>query len=214
MKNMKEIEKKNNYIALIGDIHEEMYSLSIKMKEHYNTISTEWGFKGQHNYFLNFLSKIPWNHWLLPGNHDYFPYQHKDYFLPTWHYIEEFDLFLIRGAWSVDQYRRTEGTTWFAEEEMTYKEALDVFDNYKRIKPKNVFSHDVPQSVKEDIFGYTNRTITNQLLQHCLEEHAPKEWVHGHYHITHTTLIDKTTYIGLAPLEVYQIFKNENNSKG
>lgn len=207
MQSMKKVKKGNNYVALIGDVHGKLDILGREIKKHPKTICTELGFKGQHDYFLEYFYKEGKNR-VLFGNHDYYPYLNtKAHSTKNWEYIEEFDLFLIRGAWSIDWYHRKEGHTWFADEEIPYKEWEEIIDAFITHKPKYVFSHDLPQTIKEEIFFFNNKTITNQGLQACLDSWTPDFWIHGHYHTTHETLIDETIYIGLDELEVYKLYK-------
>jgi predicted phosphodiesterase len=198
-------------IALIGDVHGKLLKLEEIIRK-YNakgtdTICTEIGFIKEHKYFADFLHRPEGTtiNWVLFGNHDYIPWYKEEYSCGNWSYDMNHDLFTIRGAKSIDIHHRTEGQSWWSDEEVSYKEALDIYDSYCTFKPSVVFSHDLPQSIKEELYGYKEKNITNQLLQACLDFHAPDVWVHGHYHDSHHTVIDKTLFVGLNELTVFEL---------
>jgi hypothetical protein len=200
------MRKSIDRIALIGDVHGKMGMLEDITRRYDRTICTEIGFVKEHKAFLDNIYQDGKHH-VLFGNHDFYPWFNEEHSLKNWCYYPEYDLFTIRGAWSIDSMSRTEGRTWFANEEMNYAEAQEVLEAYIKIKPSRVFAHEIPQTIKEEIFGFKNKTITNQLLQACIDNHAPEIWIHGHYHHSHHTLIGDTLYIGLDELEVYELEK-------
>jgi len=140
------------------------------------------------------------------GNHDYLPYLHESPFsLGDWQYSDYFELFTIRGADSIDKHLRTEGVDWFAEEEISIPIGYEILDNFTRIKPRIVATHDCPQSVMEHFFGYQEKSRTRQLLQACFEAHQPDLWVFGHHHRSKFDIINGTKFKCLSELETYEI---------
>lgn len=149
-------------------------------------------------------------HQINAGNHDYMPsvtrYEGstKDY-----SYFPDLNLFTVRGAKSIDHFHRTEGLDWFVNEELTYNEGLVAFDAYVDCRPNIAVSHDCPQSVKMQLFGYPDKTDTNQLLEAMFEAHQPKLWVFGHYHRSVDVVINGTRFICLNELETLTINTDE-----
>lgn len=53
-------------------------------------------------------------------------------------------------------------------------EMQDTINEYSKIKPDKVLSHDCPQSVTDEFFGIYDQSITRRGLQVMLEIHAPQ----------------------------------------
>lgn len=135
------------------------------------------------------------------GNHD----NHNAKRPPNWMgRFGEFKLnsiagYYISGAASVDkadrlEYQRKHGTKiWWKEEELTWAEAEQCFNEYCLVKPELVITHDCPESISKVVgnpnvlkfFGLKEDwTCTTQLLlQKCFEYWQPKLWLYGHMHI-------------------------------
>lgn len=145
-------------------------------------------------------------HEINMGNHDYLPYLYSHpASLRNYNYFPSFGVFSVRGAFSIDKIHRTEGLDWFPNEELTYQEGLHCFDEYCKIKPKIVISHDCPQSVCYSLFGIYQKSDTRNLLQAMFEEHEPELWVFGHHHESKDIAFGKTRFICLNELETFEI---------
>lgn len=189
-------------IRIIGDVHGKTgeYHRKIWFHEGPSIQVGDFGFQREHRWHLN---TIDLRHKINFGNHD-------DYnFLDSPHSLGNFSLyhgvFTVRGANSIDkQYRRKE-IDWFEQEQLTYQEGIEVYDEYERVKPSVVVSHDCPQSIKQALFGYTEKTSTNLLLQHLLDIHTPDLWIFGHHHRSKNVNIKGCNFICLKELEHYDV---------
>lgn len=141
---------------------------------------------------------------ITAGNHDYYPARNLPHMLGNYAYVDDL-IFTVRGADSRDKRFLQEGWTWFVEEQLNYREGLEAYDAYRVAKPTFMVTHEAPSIVKKEVFGYDDKTITDQLLQGMFEEHQPTIWIHGHHHRAHETMIDGTLFICLPELAVYHI---------
>lgn len=116
----------------------------------------------------------------------------------------------VGGAVSIDKDMRVEGRSWWANE-FTDIASIDraVYSEPKR-KIDYVVTHDVPEQVdivsklfiatghqmKADTASRNNRAVLGLLFQK-LQTRKPKVWLHGHYHIAYTAVVNHTRFIGL-----------------
>jgi hypothetical protein len=135
------------------------------------------------------------SHKFFRGNHDS-PERcrvHKNY-LGDYGYLDGDKLFWVAGAWSIDRAWRTEGVSWWAEEELSYNELGKVIDLYIQVKPRFVLSHEAPAKAANILLanllgpyflakGGCANSRTAQALEAMLSIHAPEKWIFGHYHI-------------------------------
>jgi hypothetical protein len=165
----------------------------------------------------------------LPGNHDYYPELLPN--APTTRissFMREFafqdsetfaginsdgefaskesgksvlDFAYVRGAWSIDRNRRSQGIDWFPEEQLS-AEVLDA--KCTEISDDSncyefIVSHDGPNWVCKEMFGYTNTFVENRTSAYFDELSrnivystdsyggnyiSPHYWVFGHHHKT------------------------------
>lgn len=141
---------------------------------------------------------------IIQGNHDYYLAKNLPHVLGNYSFLDEL-IFTVRGADSRDKRMLKENWTWFAEEQLTYREGMEAYDAYLQAKPEIVVTHEAPSIVKKQVYGYDDKTITDQLLQGMFEEHQPAIWIHGHHHRHHETVIEGTLFICLEELEVYHL---------
>ncbi len=120
-------------------------------------------------------------------------------------FFEDQSIFTVRGAYSIDQYHRTEGSDWFSNEELNYSEFQDLIDYYLEVKPNVVISHDAPHSVRQTLFGITDKSTTSNGLQAMFENHQPDLWIFGHHHQSKDVNINGTRFICLKELETFLI---------
>lgn len=154
----------------------------------------------------------PENLLFIRGNHDD-PAQCKAHscYAGEYGYIPEEDLFFLGGAWSIDAQWRTEGISWWRDEEQSIEELNKAQQLYLETKPRIVATHEAPtvaaltmlnslmiprstddsatSVVKGEEYGYYKaklgcvNTRTSQALQQMFEAHKPEHWVFGHYHV-------------------------------
>lgn len=193
-------------LTIIGDVHGKVDKYKEIVDQCDLSICVgDFGFEKEWNWHID---NVPFDHhYIVGGNHDYGPY------LPITgrpcpslgNFHADVHLFTVRGAKSIDHFHRTEGVDWFVNEELTYNEGLVAFDAYVDCKPNIVVSHDCPQSIKMLLFGYPDKTDTNQLLEAMFEAHQPKLWVFGHYHRSVDVVINGTRFVCLNELETLTI---------
>ncbi len=196
-----------NGLTIIGDPHGKLDQYKKIISNSENTLSVgDLGFKNEWDEITRFVSEIDGFHKNNPGNHEYGPYvdNHK---LSTgnFQFFDALNLFTVRGAESIDKHLRTEGIDWFANEELNYQEQLAAFDEYCRVKPKVVISHDCPQTVMTSLFGYTGKSQTRTMLEMMFQEHQPQLWVFGHHHKSKDVQINGTRFVCLNELETLTI---------
>lgn len=128
--------------------------------------------------------KFPENNYFLRGNHDNPEIaRHHPNYLGEFGYNEKLDVFFISGAYSIDYAWRTEGLTWWRDEELSYEQFQQCIDLYTKIKPKIVVSHDCPKWMQKQLISHHDETSrTNSALQEMFEIHQPEMWIFGHHH--------------------------------
>lgn len=199
-------------LTIIGDVHGKVHEYKKIIDNcEFSICVGDFGFESEWAWLIKQKnnSEIPWNHWINMGNHDYIPYYHvygpsmkNHMFWPNE------SIFTVRGAESIDKHLRNEGLDWFPNEELNYKEQLEAFDLYCKVKPKIVISHDCPQSVMERIFkmGWSyGKTQTRTMLEMMFQEHQPNWWFFGHHHESKDEVINGTRFICLNELETFEI---------
>lgn len=159
---------------------------------------------------------------IVPGNHDDYARCIESRGSSKWKYTggikihnttSQDDMFFQRGANSIDKHLRTEGIDWFSNEEMSYTQLGKAVDLYIESKPRIMFSHTCPSSVKKQLFSYDESSRTEQALQVMWELHQPEYWFFGHFHTSRneTMVTDwdnrfsPTQFICLAELETFEL---------
>ena len=147
---------------------------------------------------------------IIPGNHDAYNLElaeWKDTYPllvdHIWNAVPNY--FGLQGANSIDKHLRTEGKDWFSNEEMSYTQLGLAVDLYIEQKPKYMFSHTCPSSVKKQLFGYDESSRTEQALQVMFELHQPEYWFFGHFHRHVDEVINETRFICLAELQTFEL---------
>ena len=190
----------------LGDVHAK-FGEAIKIADrHKNRTVIQVGDLGL-GFTNNPNPKFPDNFRFIRGNHDdpALCRAHPNY-LGDYGYVPELDLFYLGGAWSIDYHLRTEGVSWWRDEELNSKQLNDAFDLYSKVHPKFVVTHDGP------LFLYAGLTNTGKLfpdgkystptaLEHFWEFWQPKYWLFGHHHKSFQTQEKGTTFICLKELE-------------
>jgi len=196
-------------LLVIGDIHGNVASYLKLLNRYKGEPSVQLG-----DFGIGFLGDgplppLPDNAWFLRGNHDN-PEAARSH--PN--YLGDFGLkkiggvsvFFVSGAWSSDQWWRTEGVNWWRDEELSLVELQTAIDLYAQIKPDIVLSHDGPDAAIEALHsgGFVHKdlipTRTGQALNAMLETHRPKKWIFGHWHTRFRKQIGGTEFRCLPEL--------------
>ena len=111
---------------------------------------------------------------------------------------------------------RVPGRSWWPEEELSYPQLAAAVDLYLETKPKIVATHDAPSRIGEYLLtvvlpgfrGYkmdciSSRTVAS--LQQMLDQHRPKEWVFGHYHVSTSFEWQGVKFTCVNELDTYTI---------
>lgn len=152
------------------------------------------------HYDLADVEEMP-NHKFIRGNHDNpeLCRRHPNY-LGDWGYLESQDIFFVGGGFSIDRDYRTPGFDWWEDEELSVQELQEVIDSYTEKKPRIMLSHECPTIVKSSLLSVNSLPITSRTeraLQAMFDAHQPEIWLHGHYHVFKTQIIDETLFVSL-----------------
>jgi predicted phosphodiesterase len=118
----------------------------------------------------------------------------------------ENDVMYIGGALSIDIHLRTEGLSWWADEECSLAQLNHFVDVYDMVRPRVMICHECPESIADTIMkGHNKNKIlrpsrTRQALQGMLEIHRPEIFLFGHWHVDIDQVIDGTRFICLNEL--------------
>jgi hypothetical protein len=146
------------------------------------------------------------NHRIFRGNHDdpSAALEHPA-FLPDWGVWNS--VFYVSGADSIDHTSRTMGIDWWPDEQLSHETLIEVIEEYSKITPKIVASHDCPQSVLLEMKGDRafGRSRTRMALQAMLEINSPDLWVFAHHHKTWTGKVLECRFRALNIMEPYVV---------
>lgn len=94
-------------------------------------------------------------------------------------------IFTFGGANSIDKHLRTEGISWWKEEEFNYREANAAYENLNKIgwEVDYVLTHSAPFSIRDKLFEGNKLSSTERMLEAMLRNIKFKRWYFGHYHI-------------------------------
>lgn len=211
-------------IRLVGDIHQEYNDfLKIVDDAHIKGIDRvvqvgDWGFgfgrSGDADVIDPMLDVCPIPVQMIRGNHDD-PAEAKasthwipDGFTET---INGTKIMYIGGASSIDKAYRTEGVSWWPDEELSVKELMDLHNVYNEFKPDIMITHDCPEFVTDHICGQFNKIKFNEISRtrqafgamHFV--HQPKYWVNGHWHVDFAKTIQDTHFVTINVLNYIDI---------
>lgn len=198
-------------MLIIGDVHG-------KMEEYYKLIKDEecsiqigdMGFEPAYDFLRENVDET--KHRFIPGNHDNYhclPPHHLGHF-GTYQYGEYPEIFFVRGALSIDKHYRTQGISWWQEEELTLKQSMECIQMYGDIKPDIVLSHDCPLQVLNIMYDGKNLlrpSFTSRLLEELFDIYPPRLWIFGHHHKTWDTIICGTRFLCLDELRCFRMDK-------
>jgi hypothetical protein len=215
------------YTRIIGDIHGKVtdykfYSLGIGRTRSGKEISVERSIQVG-DFGMGFNKTPYWNdnmhqwfeanpgHRFIRGNHDD-PAVCKTMpgYIPDGR-VEGHTMF-VGGAWSIDHAWRTEGLTWWRDEECSVEQFNQIIDTYAVVRPRVMITHDCPTQAAIDIFknrgllwggrdAKLENTRTASALQAMFEIHQPDFWFFGHWHHTLHQKIGNTHFQCLGELD-------------
>lgn len=201
---------------LIGDIHgawEQYHAIASEVDRSIQVGDFGVGFSGP--YWHERADEFHWDgqHRFIRGNHDDpTRCQHmagwiRDGFVE----VKDRVVMHIGGAWSIDYAWRTEGTSWWRDEELSQLAFDHLIEVYSVVKPQVMITHDCPSVASLEMFCKTGHakmfngkqilTRTGEALQRMFEIHQPEEWFFGHWHKTLDMAIDGTKFQCLGELE-------------
>lgn len=150
------------------------------------------GFSGP--YWHDRADEFHWDgtHRFIRGNHDD-PSRCKK--MAGWIQdgLIENDVMFIGGAWSIDHALRTEGVSWWADEELSIEEFYRLIEVYDQVRPRVMITHDAPIDVTTEMFIQSGLALfkrnakaiptrTGMAFNTMLAIHQPEEWYFGHWH--------------------------------
>lgn len=169
------------------------------------------GFRNRHGEVKNnppHYAMVRGDHRFIRGNHDN-PAECRKHSQFIADGTVENDVMFVGGAVSIDKVYRTEGISWWPDEELSAAELNQIVDVYAVVKPRVMITHECPESVAEIICRrmpsskldprFASRT--RQAFQSMLEIHQPESWWHGHWHLSIDHVVNGTRFICLAELE-------------
>lgn len=212
---------------IIGDIHGKMFDYTIHCLKQGLRHKSEpvpersiqvgdfgIGFSSQywHDEVNKWMLENP-THKFIRGNHDN---PAKCFEMAGWIHdgMVEDDVMYVGGAWSIDHAFRTEGVSWWRDEELSIERLNTMYEIYKHAKPRVMITHDCPTQVAWDMFisrgnslaGQTQiKTRTGEALQAMFEIHQPEHWFFGHWHYTRDLTLHGTKFQCLGELDYVDV---------
>jgi uncharacterized protein YjeT (DUF2065 family) len=122
----------------------------------------------------------------------------------------ENDTMFIGGGLSIDRPYRTEHFSWWADEELSIDQLVNLTDVYRTARPSIMVTHDCPEQIAlalvqklllPGVHKLDFPSRTRQAFQSMFELHKPKLWIFGHWHLSFDQVIDGTRFVCLAELE-------------
>lgn len=161
------------------------------------------------------------NHRFIRGNHDN-PTVCKNHSQCIDDGHVEGDMMFIGGAVSIDRAFRQEGYNWWADEELSHKELINLTDKYIQVKPRIMVTHTCPEFLTSTMAYAANRgekltgfpSVTQQAFDGMIYHHRPELWIFGHWHVDFDSIIDGTRYICLDELSTIDIFPDDLSKGG
>lgn len=203
-------------MIVIGDIHAE-YTQYLKLLSRYPGQSSVQ--IGDFGIGFRDVPELPEGAWFFRGNHDNpeaareHPHYLGDYGVRE---LDGVKFFWVSGAWSIDQQYRTEGVSWWRDEELSYAELEQAISLYEKERPDLVLTHDGPNVATDFILNRYSLhktkpipTRTAQALDAMWSIHQPKKWIFGHWHIHWEKEIRGTTFRCLGELDWCEVNKEK-----
>lgn len=208
-------------IRFIGDVHGKYEGYKRLIKDFPRSIQVGdmgVGFKNWHGEIKGnppHYAMVAGDHRFIRGNHDN-PEEcakHSQW-IPDGHV--EGNMMFCGGAVSIDRAYRTEGYSWWKDEELSTEELNRIVDKYSTVKPRIMVTHDCPETVAEQVLnsivvlgkpssGYTkldpqHASRTRQAFHNMWIMHSPEIWIFGHWHVLFDHVLRGTRFICLPEL--------------
>ena len=207
-------------MRIIGDVHGKFYPYLQKIKDaEYSIQLGDFGFAK--SWYQLVTHKVnPERHKIIPGNHDDYKGLREDYLFDKKYGevdFHGFKFFFVQGAWSIDWKMRIPGISWWEEEQLPYSVLMDAMNEYERVKPDIMITHELPKIGIENIFnkpfisnGTGNRTSV--VLSQMFEIHRPKIWIYGHWHESRVDNLLGCEFVCLDEIDhIDYIINNDTN---
>lgn len=204
-------------MKLIGDVHGQYKAYHRFIKENPGTVQVgdlgvgfrRFGGWRDGSYLSNpyYDLMVATNAWFIRGNHDNpgVCRNHKRCISDGHHETTQkgTKVMFIGGAFSIDRGFRKEGYDWWVDEELSQEEMWKFAEEYAKIKPDMMVSHDCPITAVQAMHSHHmfDNSRTQQFLQSLWNEHKPKLWVYGHHHMSFDEIIEGTQFVCLAELK-------------
>lgn len=117
----------------------------------------------------------------------------------------------IGGASSIDRAYRTEGVSWWPDEQCSIAELLGIHDKFTSEKPEVIISHECPEFIANAIcqqYGkskFPDDNRTRIMLEQVYYSYKPKLHIFGHWHLNFDYLYQGTRFICLPELSYIDI---------
>lgn len=198
---------------IIGDIHGKYFDYRMVLRGCEKSVQIGdfgIGFAKDHwHKMVNEAMEVEPTHRFIRGNHDD---PAKCYEMRGFIDDGTFEdgVFYVGGAWSIDQAYRTEGVSWWPEEELSYEELQEVIDTYRTIKPRVMITHDCPTTIAWEMFisrwnSKQIKTRTAEAFQQMFEYHQPDFHFFGHWHETRQLTLFGTRFVCLGELNYIDV---------
>jgi Icc-related predicted phosphoesterase len=196
-------------VRLIGDVHGKFGAYSTIIKQYPDTIQIgdmgigffNWP-HGEAQSNPPYDKMVASNARFIRGNHDN-PNVCKKHSQWIADGTIEGDVMFVGGAWSIDWEYRTEGYSYWKDEELSHSEFYDVMDKYETNRPRIMVTHDCPEQLLPYLVSHHSvfTTRTGQAFANMFERYQPKLWVFGHHHKSFDMEVNGTRFVCLAELE-------------
>lgn len=185
---------------LIGDIHGDMYRYLSIIDDCEQSIQVgDFGIGFTENPVSMYdVSR----HRFIRGNHDF-----PNGCLREPNFIRdgtvENDVMFIGGAFSIDWQWRTEGLSWWSDEECSIKQLEHFIEHYSDVKPRVMITHECPDMIADlmcrdmEWNKYDIPSRTRDAFDVMWKIHKPELWVYGHWHLSWHKFVEGTEFVCL-----------------
>ncbi len=200
-------------IRFIGDIHGKLGEYEMLLDADETVQIGDFGYGWFNDYRKSKIAgwhtqPLLGTHRFIRGNHDS-PRECEE--APGWikdgHFDKERSIMYVGGAWSIDWAGRTEGVSWWRDEELSGGELMRIHNEYVQNKPRIMVTHDAPDDAILELFEFPNffgdftSTRTSGALNAMFSVHQPDLWIFGHWHLHRDKRIRGTRFICLEELQ-------------
>lgn len=210
------------YLRLIGDVHGKMQEYIPLAQEAENTIQL-----GDLDFSYSPLVEHldPIKHRVLGGNHDNYEVVDGKFHKQPSHFLGDYgvhnipgvgDFFFVRGGHSIDKSARHEGIDWWPGEQLSYSDAARALEEYRKVLPALMLSHECPASIIDMLAGFKTwdgapirPSMTANVLEQMFNIHKPLLWVFGHHHKAFDMTVEGTRFVCLPELACFDFESKE-----